>query len=75
MFKREVLQGIQLKSTGFEFCSEVTAKLLLKGYAIEEVPISYRPRKVSEGKKLNWKDGLQAVVTLVRIRFQSLNRP
>lgn len=74
MFKREVLQGMQLKSRGFEFCSEVTARLLLEGHAIEEVPISYHPRKVSEGKKLNWRDGLQAVVTLLRIRFHPLNK-
>ena len=53
MFRRELLQEIQLTSTGFEFCSEFTAKLALAGHSIVEVPISYHPRKDTEGKKLN----------------------
>lgn len=69
MFRRELLQEIQLTSTGFEFCSEFTAKLALAGHSIVEVPISYHPRKDTEGKKLNWKDGLKAVLTLLRIRL------
>ena len=73
MFRREVLKEIQLNSRGFEFCSEITAKLLLAGYSIVEVPISYCPRRVSEGKKLNWKDGMRAVFTLFRVRFLSSN--
>jgi len=71
VFLREVLQRIQLSSNGFEFCSEFTAKVLLAGYAITEIPISYRPRTVAQGKKLDWQDGVKAIMTLFRIRFFS----
>jgi dolichol-phosphate mannosyltransferase len=69
MFRREVLRDIRLECEGFEFCSEITAKLLLAGHAIEEVPISFTPRRVTEGKKLKWKDGFKAILTLFRFRF------
>lgn len=69
LFRREVLNDIRLTSDGFDFCSEITAKLLRKGHSIVEVPITYRPRRVSEGKKLGWRDGVQAVKTLLRLRL------
>jgi len=71
MFRKEVLERIQLNRNGFEFCSEFTAKVLMAGYSIHEVPVSYHPRKVTDGKKLNWKDGVQAILTLFRIRIFS----
>src|SRR3989344_3489154 len=51
VFRSDVLKGINLKCRRFEFCPEVTAKVRKKGYTIVEVPISYYPRKISEGKK------------------------
>lgn len=51
MFKKEVINRIQLDCTGFEFCPEVTAKVARLGYTIHEVPISYHPRSFEEGKK------------------------
>ncbi|MEW6680740.1 MAG: glycosyltransferase family 2 protein [bacterium] len=69
VFKAEVIKSINLKCKRFEFCPEVTAKVLKKGYKILEFPISYSPRKMEEGKKINWKDGLQAIWTLVKYRF------
>ena len=69
MFHREVLDRIHLSREGFEFCSEFTAKVLLAGYTIREVPISYHPRTVAQGKKLAWRDGVKAIVTLLSIRF------
>jgi dolichol-phosphate mannosyltransferase len=69
MFRKEVLERIHLSGSGFEFCSEITAKVLMAGHSIAEIPVSYHPRRVSEGKKLNWKDGLQAIMTLLHIRF------
>ncbi len=68
-FKTEVFRKIRLKCTRFEFCPEVTAKVLKAGYDIIEVPISYKPRKTEHGKKINWKDGVAAMVTLLRYRF------
>ena len=69
VFKSGVLKGIELKCRRFEFCPEVTAKLRKKGYRIYEVPIHYEPRTVRQGKKVNWKDGIEAVWTLLKYRF------
>ena len=69
VFKREVLQNLGLKCRRFEFCPEVTAKVRKRGYKIYEVPIHYYPRKIKEGKKIRFSDGLSAVWTLVKYRF------
>ncbi len=68
-FRAEVLKGLRLTSTGFEFCPEVTAKVLKKGIGIHEVPISYSPRTLAEGKKIRFRDGLIAIWTLLKYRF------
>ena len=70
MFKTSVLKSLNLKCRRFEFCPEVTAKIRKKGFKIYEVPISYNPRTVEEGKKINWKDGFQALWTLIKYRFK-----
>ncbi|MFQ5531608.1 MAG: glycosyltransferase family 2 protein [Candidatus Nanoarchaeia archaeon] len=69
VFDSKVLKSINLKSERFEFCPEVTAKVRKKGYKIYEVPINYNPRSVEEGKKINWKDGIEAIWTLIKYRF------
>lgn len=69
VFSADVLKNLNLKCERFEFCPEVTAKVRKKGYTIYEVPISYSPRSVNEGKKINWKDGLEAIWTLIKYRF------
>lgn len=69
MFRTEALKSIELKSRRFEFCPEVTAKILKKGYKIVEVPISYKGRTVEEGKKIKWYDGFEAIWTLLKYRF------
>jgi len=71
MFRADVLKSIRLTSNRFEFCPEVTAKVRKRGIRIHEVPISYYPRKVHEGKKIGWRDGLEAIWTLVKYRFVS----
>jgi glycosyltransferase involved in cell wall biosynthesis len=68
-FRREVIDGITLRSRAFEIEPELTAKILKRGYTIFEVPISYNGRAFHEGKKISWKDGFSAVRTLVRYRF------
>lgn len=70
VFRTDFIRSLGLKSTGFEFCEEVTAKVLNRGVKIKEVPISYYPRKFSEGKKIRATDGLKALMTLLRHRFQ-----
>ena len=69
VFDADLLKSIKLNCTGFEFCPEVTAKIAKLGYKIPEVPISYYPRSISEGKKINWKDGVEAIWVLVKYRF------
>lgn len=69
LFRTELLLKMELESRGFEFCPEVTAKILRQGIHISEVPISYNPRKISEGKKIRFRDGLIAIWTLVKYRF------
>lgn len=69
VFAKEVLQQIKLNCTRFEFCPEVTAKVRRQGYRILEVPISYYPRSMEEGKKIKFRDGIQAVWTLLKYRI------
>jgi len=57
----------------FEWEPEVTAKLIRKGHKIHEVPISYNARTEEEGKKIGFKDGFQALWTLLKWRFKSLD--
>lgn len=60
-----------IKCQGFEFCPEVTAKVCKQGIKIHEIPINYYPRSIAEGKKINWKDGLEAIWTLLKYRFKN----
>ena len=69
VFKADVLKSLELKCTGFDFCPEVTAKVLKRGYKIVEVPISYHGRSTDEGKKIRWQDGLKAFLTLIKYRL------
>jgi dolichol-phosphate mannosyltransferase len=71
-FRRSALDSIELTCLRFEFCPEVTAKLRRLGYRIHEVPVSYNPRGVMEGKKIRWHDGLDALLTLVKYRLAPL---
>jgi glycosyltransferase involved in cell wall biosynthesis len=70
VFRRHVLDGIRLRCVGFDFEPELTAKLLRAGHRIVEVPIGYNPRRADEGKKIHWTDGIDAVFTLLKCRFQ-----
>jgi dolichol-phosphate mannosyltransferase len=70
MFRSSLLKSIPLDCTGFEFCPEITAKVLKKGYKIKEVAISYTPRSVEEGKKIKWTDGLEAIWVLLKYRIR-----
>jgi glycosyltransferase involved in cell wall biosynthesis len=69
VFDAKVFKNINLKCEKFEFCPEVTAKVRKKGYKIKEIPISYYPRSVEEGKKIKWKDGFEAIWALIKYRF------
>jgi len=68
-FRAQVIKRVRLTCVRFEFCPEVTAKLSRLGYAIAEVPISYTPRSLQDGKKIRCIDGLEALWTLCRYRL------
>lgn len=69
IFRREVIQDMPLNCRRFEFCPEVTAKTLRRGYRIIELPVSFEARTWEEGKKISWPDFFQAVAVLLRCRF------
>jgi glycosyltransferase involved in cell wall biosynthesis len=69
MIRTDLMKGLDIKARRFEFEPEVTAKLLRRGVKIVEVPVSYRGRSYDEGKKIGWRDGLEAVTTLFRMKF------
>lgn len=65
-FRSSVLSELYLECQRFEFCPEVTAKLRRLRYRIQEVPISYNARGVAEGKKIRFRDGVEALWTLLK---------
>lgn len=69
VFTRGVAQQLRLKSPGWGFDPEITAKILKRGYRIYEVPISYTGREYHEGKKISWRDGLTVAWTLLKYRL------
>jgi len=60
---------LDIHSTGFGMEAEITGKLLRRGIRPYEIPISYRARTREQGKKLTWRDGVEALVILARERF------
>jgi len=69
VFRKKVIKGIRIKSDHFDFEPEITAKIFKKDVRFLELPISYHGRTYEEGKKLTWKDGLEAFFTLLKYRF------
>ena len=74
VFRRSVLDGVRLRCVGFDFEPELTARLVLAGHGILEVPVRYNPRRAEEGKKLRWVDGIDAVYALLKCRFGTSGR-
>ncbi len=69
-FRREVIKDLEIESCGFEFCPEVTVKLLKRGINIKDVPVSYRARGRKEGKKPRLIDGIKILWTILKYRFK-----
>jgi glycosyltransferase involved in cell wall biosynthesis len=69
VFRAEIFKKVVIKSDRFDFEPEITAKVLKQGVKLYELPISYYGRDYSEGKKITWKDGIWAIIALVRFRF------
>ncbi len=64
----DLYRSLDVTSRGFGIEAEVTGKLLKRGARPFEVPITYRARSRDEGKKITWKDGVEAVWILLRVR-------
>ncbi|MGC2112779.1 MAG: glycosyltransferase [Candidatus Korobacteraceae bacterium] len=70
VFRRDLLERINLRSDRFSVETEMTVKLAKLGVRIYEVPIVYHGRTYAEGKKISWSDGLLALYDLVKYRFR-----
>ncbi|MFZ0391453.1 MAG: glycosyltransferase family 2 protein [Calditrichia bacterium] len=66
LFRREVLQQIRIDSKGFGIEPEITQKISRLNCKVFEVGISYAGRSYSEGKKITWRDGIDAVLTILK---------
>jgi glycosyltransferase involved in cell wall biosynthesis len=71
MFKREVIQNLQLKENRFGFEPEITAKVARLNLRIYEVGVSYSGRTYAEGKKIGWRDGFRALYAIAKYNFWS----
>ena len=69
VFRREVLQSINLREDRFGFEVEITAKVARGKWRLYEVPISYYGRSYEEGKKITWKDGFRALWCIIKYRL------
>jgi len=69
VFRREVIQSIPIEENRFGFEPEITVKVAKRRLRIYEVGISYWGRTYEEGKKITWKDGVKAILTIIRFRF------
>lgn len=69
VFKKDIFKKVKIRCDRFDFEPEITAKVLKQGVRLYELPISYYGRDYDEGKKITWKDGIWAVMALIRFRF------
>jgi glycosyltransferase involved in cell wall biosynthesis len=71
VMRTEIFQSLDLKSSGFDVEAEITGKLLAGGFQIYEIPVRYRARGRTEGKKLTATDGLRVIRKLVQCRVSA----
>jgi dolichol-phosphate hexosyltransferase len=71
VMRTSLMRRLQLSGKRFNIEPDITGRILRLGYRIHEVPIDYYARSRAEGKKLTWKDGIRALVTLLRVRLAS----
>jgi dolichol-phosphate mannosyltransferase len=73
-FDGDLIRALLFEGDAFDWEPEITAKLLRLGYHIHEVPISYMPRGIEEGKKITWGDGVEALTTALKWRLLPLGK-
>ena len=69
IMRTDVARALELESNRFDIEPEITAKLLLSGHRIQELPVFFKPRQRAEGKKIGWRDGFHAMRVLAGYRF------
>lgn len=69
VMRGDIARGLTLTANRFDIEPEITARLLRAGWRIVERPVAFQPRSKAAGKKMRWRDGWQAIRTLVRCRF------
>ncbi len=69
VFRKKVIKNLKLRSNGFSIEAEVTAKIFKKKLIVCEIPISYFGRSYKEGKKITWRQGVNAIFVLLWYRF------
>jgi glycosyltransferase involved in cell wall biosynthesis len=70
----ELFRQLELRESGFGLDTEITAKILKIGVRPFEVPVSYHSRSVEHGKKITWKDGVECLQVLTRVRMRAAAR-
>ncbi|MBT8609461.1 glycosyltransferase family 2 protein [Polynucleobacter paneuropaeus] len=70
VFRREIIQSIQIEENRFGFEPEITAKLSKLNVRIYEVGISYYGRTYDEGKKIGWRDGFRAIYCILKYNLR-----
>jgi glycosyltransferase involved in cell wall biosynthesis len=71
MFRREIVQNIDIEENRFGFEPEITAKVAKLGCSVYEVGISYHGRTYEEGKKIDWRDGVRAIYAIIKYNCRS----
>ena len=69
-----LFRQLQLDQQGFGLDSEITAELLRRGHRPFEVPVSYHSRSHAQGKKLTWRDGIECLIVLTKVRLRGKQR-
>ncbi|MFQ3675008.1 MAG: glycosyltransferase family 2 protein [Endomicrobiia bacterium] len=69
LVRSDIIKKLNLESKRFEIEAEISIKLLKNKIKILELPISYNPRKIEEGKKINFKDAIKAFLVMIKYKF------
>lgn len=70
LFRTDTIKTLNLREQSFTIETEIVAKAAKKGLHIVEIPISYNPRPYSEGKKIRCRDGIRAIISIIKYRFR-----
>jgi glycosyltransferase involved in cell wall biosynthesis len=70
LMRADIARTLELEANRFDIEPEITAKLLRAGHRIIERPVRFEPRSRAQGKKIGWRDGVQAIAVLAKHRLR-----